>query len=142
MGRGSCEGRWVDTFSGGRHGARAGALIGAVGGLVFVLVNAGAAGGPWPGILRVLGVENATLPWVAIVLGVHFLGFEKVFPAAGFLSLGVVLTVLGVVGLVLAVRQADRDLVTVVAGVASGFVLLGWVLRGVASGLGAVRPVS
>lgn len=182
------------TLLGAQNGAKTGALIGAVGGLVFVLVNAGSAGGPWPTILRVLGValfgvavvlvlrqpplpleqhrtraqmraylaivlaevlaipigaslltnvfglDNAALPWVLIVLGVHFVGFERVFPHAGFQALGVVLTVVGVVTLVLAIAGADDDLVIVCSGVVAGFVLLAWALGGVARGLGSRTP--
>ncbi len=178
------------TLLGARNGARAGALIGAVGGLVFVLGNAGSAGGPWPTILRLvglvlfavsvvlvlrqpplplglhrtrgqmraygwivlaeglaipigaalltraLGLDNAALPWVVIVLGVHFVVFERVFPHAGFAALGVVLTVVGVVTLVMAFAGADDAAVIVCSAVVAGFVLFAWVLGGVARGPG------
>ena len=181
---------------GPQNGAKLAALVGAVGGLVFVLVNAGAAGGPWPLVLRVvgvvvfvvtlvlvlrapplpldqhrtrgqmraygwivlaevvaipvgasvltnvLGIDGAALPWVVIVLGVHFLGFERVFPGAAFVVLGVALTTLGVATLVLAVLEADPDLVIVVSGVVTGFLLLGWSLSRVARGLGTPPSAS
>jgi hypothetical protein len=174
-------------------GARTGALVGAVGGLVFVLVNAGAAGGAWPTVLRVaavilfllavvlvmrapvigsgaeptagqlrayrwtvlaevlafpagtlvlrsmLGLDDAALPWVAVVVGVHFVVFARIFPGAGFLLLGVVVTALGVAGLSMVVAGAEGDPVRLVAGVLPGFALLAAVVRGVVLGK-AVAP--
>ena len=181
---------------GAQNGAKLAALIGAVGGLVFVLVNAGSAGGPWPLLLRVvgavvflvtlvlvlrapplpldqhrtrgqmraygwivlvevvaipvgaslltnvLGIDGAGLPWVVIVLGVHFLGFEVVFPGEAFVVLGAALTTLGVLTLVLAAVGADPDLVIVSSGVVAGFLLLGWSFSRVARRVGAPSPAS
>lgn len=175
----------------GQAGARAGALVGAVGGLVFVVVNAGAASGPWPVVLRVaavalflldtvlvlrapalgsgaepttgqlrayrwtvlaevlafpagtfvlrslLGLDGAALPWVAVVVGVHFVVFARIFPGAGFLLLGVVVSVLGAAGLAMVVAGVDQDPVRLVAGVMTGFTLLAAVLRGVLLGRAA-----
>jgi len=48
-------------------GAKLGSMIGAVGGLVFIMSNSGALSGPWPVVLRVLGVI-AFAAVVALVL--------------------------------------------------------------------------
>jgi hypothetical protein len=49
-------------------GERIGSLIGAVGGLVFILVNAGGLPGPAPLIVRVLGVAAfALVVWYAVL---------------------------------------------------------------------------
>jgi hypothetical protein len=91
-------------------------------------------------VLRnVFDLADAGLPWVAVVLGVHFVVFARIFPGAGFLLLGVVVTLCGVVGLVLVVADADRDVVTVVSGVVTGFALLASVLRGVLLGRAPAR---
>ena len=124
------------------NGARVGALIGAVGGLAFVLFNAWPLGEPWTNVaiviavvwflwdvraimrvpedpnavrpdarqmqafwivvalevvliiggtqlaIRVLDMPSASLPWVATVLGVHWLVFRLVFREEVFLWLG------------------------------------------------------
>lgn len=89
-------------------------------------------------LLKVFGLEGAGLPWVAVVLGVHFLVFDRIFPGAGFLVLGALVTLCGVAGLAMVVSDVDQDAVVVVSGVVTGFALLGSVLRGVLLGRATV----
>ena len=164
-------------------GAKLGSMIGAVGGLVFVVANAGALPGPWPLVLWVAGVlafvgvtalvvrarligrgveptrpqmrafgytvlaeflaiplgsqvlvraldlPTATLPWVATVIGVHFLVFARVFGEPVFTWLGLGVTLCGVVGIVLAARDAPQSAISLVGGILPGIILLasvGW----------------
>ena len=138
------------------NGARVGALIGAVGGVLFVVLNAWPLGEPWTNVaigigvawflwdlraimrvpedpdavrpdarqmqafwivvaleviliiggtqlaIRVLEIPSASLPWVATVLGVHWLVFRMVFRQEVFLWLGCFTLTCGVVGLMVA----------------------------------------
>ena len=137
-------------------GARVGAMVGAVGGLAFVLFNSWPLGDPWTNVLigigvlwflwdvraimrvpedpdavrpdarqmqafwivvalevvliiggtqlaiRVLDMPSLSLPWVATVLGVHWLVFRMVFRENVFLWLGCLTLACGVVGLMVA----------------------------------------
>ncbi len=175
-------------------GAKLGSMVGAVGGLVFVMSNAGALSGPWPVVLRVLGVvafaavvalvlrarvvgkgvepspaqlraygltvlaevaaivvgnrvlvavfalPTATLPWVASVLGAHFLVFARIFQEPVFAWLGAAVTVCGIGGILLAVFSATPAAIGVVAGIVPGAVLLGAV--GQSAWVGRPRPVA
>ncbi len=158
---------------------RLGAVVGAVFGLVFVLVNSGAAGAPWATVLRVLGAlvfvavlwhqrrysassgPAGTRPgalrtywtsvvlevvalvagtailsrtghgeygvaWVALVVGVHFLPFASAFDLPSFRWLGASLIALGVAGTALGVAGLGAVAPALVAGVGSGFVLMGF----------------
>lgn len=73
----------------------------------------------------------AALGWTALVVGVHFFPLARLFPEgrAQLTSIATLMTVLGVVGLVLAFTTHDAGLIAVVSGVGSGVVLLGWSLR-------------
>jgi hypothetical protein len=163
-------------------GARVGALIGAVGGLAFVLFNSWPLGDPWTNVaigigvlwflwdvraimrvpenpdavrpdarqmqafwivvalevvliiggtqlaIRVLDMPSACLPWVAIVLGVHWLVFRMVFRENVFLWLGFFTLTCGVVGLMVAltgVAGSDSLAATAItSGLLVGIVLL------------------
>ncbi|GAA3429426.1 hypothetical protein ACWDTT_28800 [Streptosporangium sandarakinum] len=80
------------------------------------------------GGLRVLAAlghpEQANVAWVAFVVGVHFIALAPVWKDRSIAVPGVVLTVLGVAGLVLAATAAVAW-VPFVSGVLSGVVLLG-----------------
>jgi len=159
------------------RGRRTGALIGAVGGVVFVLANAGALGSPTSVVLRVVGVvafavvlwwavlrpggvspgpqpspaalrtylvcvagevvaiplgaqvlvravgrPELVLPWVVLVVGVHFLPFARTFRVPLFSGLAWTLVVLGLLGGVLAVVVGP--VLASATGVLAGFVLL------------------
>lgn len=80
------------------------------------------------GGLRVLAAlghpEQANVAWVAFVVGVHFIALAPVWKDRSIAVPGVVLTALGVAGLVLAATAAVAW-VPFVSGVLSGVVLLG-----------------
>ncbi|MEU0477598.1 hypothetical protein ABZ260_00205 [Streptosporangium sp. NPDC006013] len=79
------------------------------------------------GGLRVLAAwgrpEQTNVAWVAFVVGVHFIALAPVWKDRGIAVPGVVLTLLGVAGLVLA-STAAVAWVPFVSGVLSGLVLL------------------
>ncbi|MBB6345557.1 hypothetical protein ACWGH8_08890 [Nonomuraea muscovyensis] len=84
--------------------------------------------------------EQTNVAWVAFVVGVHFIALAPVWKEWGIAVPGVVLTLLGAAGLVLAATAAVAW-VPLVSGVLSGVVLLagsvtfGW--RGLAARPGA-----
>jgi hypothetical protein len=164
-------------------GARIGALVGAVGGVLFVLLNTWPLGYPWDNAVRVVGVlwflgvlwaiwripddpdavrpdarqmqafwivvvlevvlilggtqlairvldlPSASLPWVATVLGVHWLVFRMVFREDVFLWLGWFTLTCGLVGLLVAltgVAGADALAATAIcSGLLVGVIMLG-----------------
>ncbi|MGI5485607.1 hypothetical protein [Microtetraspora malaysiensis] len=79
------------------------------------------------GGIRVLAIwgrpEEANVAWVALVVGVHFIALAPIWKEWGIAVPGVVLTVLGAAGLVLASTTAIAW-VPFVSGVLSGIVLL------------------
>ena len=158
-------------------GARVGALIGAVGGLAFVLFNSWPLGDPWTNVaigigvlwflwdvraimrvpenpdavrpdarqmqafwivvalegiliiggtqlaIRVLDIPSASLPWVAIVLGVHWLVFWMVFRQEVFLWLGCFTLSCGVVGLLVALTGVAGTDDLAATAIASGLIV-------------------
>jgi hypothetical protein len=173
------------------NGARVGALIGAVGGLAFVLFNAWPLGEPWTNVaiglavvwflwdvraimrvpedpnavrpdarqmqafwivvalevvliiggtqlaIRVLDIPSASLPWVATVLGVHWLVFRLVFREEVFLWLGWFTLTCGLVGLMVALTGVAGSDALAATAIASGLIV-GTVLL-VAVGIDARR---
>ena len=162
------------------NGARVGALIGAVGGLAFILFNAWPMGDLWSQLamaigvvwflwvlrailrvpddpdaykpdarqmqafwivvvlevllivggtqlaIRVLDLPSASLPWVATVLGVHWLAFRLVFQQEVFLWLGWFTLTCGLVGLMVALTGVGGAEATAIAsGLVVGVVMLG-----------------
>lgn len=153
-------------MSRGLHGRQVGSLVGATGGLVFVLVNAG--GLPGGTLLRVLavsaavvvlaltllrpppappepssrawrtyrlcvvamvlavpagaaalgagGLEELVLPWVVLVVGLHFLPFAPAFGTPLFRALGLALALVATAGAVATRLGADPAWTGVVAG--------------------------
>ncbi|WP_111719093.1 hypothetical protein [Homoserinimonas sp. OAct 916] len=69
----------------------------------------------------------ATLGWIALVVGVHFFPLSRLWSSgrAQIVAIAYAMTVLGIVGLVLAFTTHNMDIVTLVSGVGSGIVLLG-----------------
>ena len=74
-------------------------------------------------INRVLHHPEASVAWVAVVVGVHFVVLGRIWRESLFTLLGVVMTVLGVVGVVLAVTTSSAVAVAAVAGLGSGLAL-------------------
>ena len=79
--------------------------------------------------IRVLDVPSASLPWVATVLGVHWLVFRMVFQQDVFLWLGWFTLTLGVVGLMVALTGVAEENTAAAIAIASGF-LVGVVMLG------------
>jgi hypothetical protein len=73
----------------------------------------------------------AALGWTALVVGMHFFPLARLWPEgrSQLRAIAGSMTVLGVLGLVLAFTVHDAAAVAVVSGVGSGAVLLGWSLR-------------
>ncbi|MER6948707.1 hypothetical protein ABT294_32270 [Nonomuraea sp. NPDC000554] len=67
--------------------------------------------------------EQANVAWIAFVVGVHFVALAPVWKSRSIALPGAVLTVLGVVGFVMAATSA-LDWVPFVSGVLSGVTLL------------------
>ena len=164
------------------NGAKVGALIGLVGGVVFVVVNGFVLPSPWSGVVigigvvvallatrtvlrtrpgpvayrpdarqmqafwitiglevvalvggglvinQVLHLPQASLPWISLVLGVHWLVFRTVFQEDVFLWLGWFTLTLGVVGMVAALGQVGPpESPVVVCGLLTGLVMIGTV---------------
>jgi hypothetical protein len=162
------------------NGARVGALIGLVGGLLFVVVNGFVLPTPWSGVVigiallvallatrtvlrtapdpeayrpdsrqmqafwitiglevaalvggglvlnQVLHVPEASLPWVSLVLGVHWLVFKTVFQQDVFLWLGWFTLTLGIVGMIAALSKiGPPESPVVVSGLLTGLVMIG-----------------
>ena len=159
------------------NGARVGALIGAVGGVLFVVLNAWPLGEPWTNVaigigvawflwdlraimrvpedpdavrpdarqmqafwivvaleviliiggtqlaIRVLEIPSASLPWVATVLGVHWLVFRMVFRQEVFLWLGCFTLTCGVVGLMVAFTGVAGSDALAATAIASGLIV-------------------
>jgi hypothetical protein len=74
-------------------------------------------------INRVLHHSEASVAWVAVVVGVHFLVLARVWQEALFTVLGGVMTALGIIGIVLAVTTDSAVAVAIVAGLGSGIAL-------------------
>ena len=72
--------------------------------------------------------RELTVPWVVLVVGIHFLPFARAFRSPVFHALGLVLIGLAAVGGCLAVLVGP-DAGALTAGVGSGIALLGFALH-------------
>ncbi len=61
--------------------------------------------------------------WIAVVVGVHFIGLARLWHVDLYLVLGGVMTALGVIGFVIGAAGGSAGTVGVVAGVGSGVAL-------------------
>lgn len=76
-------------------------------------------------IVRVLGRPDASLPWISLVLGLHWLVFHRVFGEPVFLWLGWFTLTCGVMGMLAAItRIGPPESSTVVSGLLTGVVML------------------
>jgi hypothetical protein len=73
-----------------------------------------------------LGMPEAGVAWVSLVVGAHFVPLSVLFRAPLFLWLGVAIAACGVAGLVLAATGASDAAIAVVSGLVPGVLLLGW----------------
>lgn len=80
-------------------------------------------------VLTRLGYPELGLPWVALIVGVHFLPFATTFGVPAFRPLAWTLIGLGAVGAALAIAVTD-DAGPIVAGVLSGVALLAFASPG------------
>ncbi|OPG13012.1 hypothetical protein [Microbispora sp. GKU 823] len=94
-------------------------------------------------VLRALDrPEESNVAWIALVVGVHFVALGPIWRDRTIMVPGVVLTVLGVAGLVMTATSAVAW-VPLVSGVLSGLTLLAGCLAAARRGLAAQRsPVS
>jgi hypothetical protein len=74
---------------------------------------------------NVLDWPVANVPWIVLVVGVHFVLLARVWHEQSIQTLGVALSVLGVVGFVLAALDISVSGVRLVAGVGAGVIILG-----------------
>jgi hypothetical protein len=89
-------------------------------------------------INRVFERPDFAVPWIAVVVGVHFIELARAWRITLHLWLGIAQTVLGLAGFALAAAGAALSTVNLVAGVLSGVALYVFVAIAV---VGA-RPVS
>ena len=71
----------------------------------------------------VLGRPEYAVPWIALVVGVHFVLLAQAWRIGLYRGLGIAQTALGLAGFVLAATGASLATVNVVAGVLSGVAL-------------------
>jgi hypothetical protein len=81
-------------------------------------------GGAWV-LTQVLDAPRATLPWVTLVVGVHFFGLGVVFGSRTQHVVGAMVTLCGAAGLVAVAVGAGDAAVALLGGVLPGVVLLG-----------------
>jgi hypothetical protein len=86
----------------------------------------------------VFGRPEYAVPWIALVVGVHFVALALAWRIRLYHGLGIVQTLLGLAGFVLAATGAAVSTVNLVAGVLSGVALYATV----AVGVWQSRPVS
>lgn len=75
-----------------------------------------------------LGLPDAGVAWVSLVVGLHFLPLAALFQVRLFRWLGLAIAACGVAGLALAVGDASAAVIAVVGGLVPGVLLLasGW----------------
>ena len=75
-----------------------------------------------------LGIHEASIAWISVVVGVHFFGFYVIWRLPVMIWIGTAMTLCGVVGLTAAGMDRSAALIAVVAGIVPGAVLLagGW----------------
>jgi len=74
-------------------------------------------------INAVLGQPKVAVAWIAVVVGVHFVGLARLWGMDLYLVLGAVMAVLGLAGFVLAAAGASAGTIGLVSGVLSGVAL-------------------
>ena len=72
----------------------------------------------------VLGIHDASIAWISLVVGIHFFGFYVIWHLPVMVWIGAAITVCGVAGLIAAGVNLSAATIAVVAGVLPGAVLL------------------
>jgi hypothetical protein len=72
----------------------------------------------------VLGMHDASIAWISLVVGVHFFGFYVIWRLPVMIWIGAAITLCGLAGLVAAGADLSAAAVAVTAGVVPGGVLL------------------
>jgi hypothetical protein len=75
-------------------------------------------------VLGRLGLGLAVLPWVAFVVGVHFVALGRIWRQPSLVAVGAVVAVAGGVGFALALAGAPDPAIAVTAGIVPGAALL------------------
>ena len=91
-------------------------------------------------VMNALGLPP--LPWVTIVVGLHFVPLGRMWQAPTLLWAGVVIATCGAAGLVAAVAGASAPVVALLAGVLPGAFMLAGVLYGATRRPAAAPAVS
>jgi hypothetical protein len=79
-------------------------------------------------INTVIDVHDASIAWISLVVGIHFLGFYAIWSLPIMIWIGAAITLCGAAGLVAAGIDLSAPLIALTAGVLPGAVLLaaGW----------------
>ena len=72
----------------------------------------------------VLGIHDASIAWISVVVGVHFFGFYVIWRLPIMVWVGAAITVCGALGLIAAGLDRSATLIAFVAGIVPGAVLL------------------
>jgi hypothetical protein len=75
-------------------------------------------------VLGRIGLSLAVLPWVAFVVGVHFVALGRVWRRASLGWVGAVVAICGVVGFALALGGGPDPAIALAGGIAPGVALL------------------
>jgi hypothetical protein len=81
-----------------------------------------------------LGLPEAVVAWVSVVVGVHFLALARIWRLSLFAALGTAIALCGAAGIAAAAGGASEPLVATLGGVLPGLLLLA------AAFVGAVGP--
>jgi hypothetical protein len=91
--------------------------------LAIVGIEAAALFGGLAVINLVLNRAALAVPWIALVVGVHFFGLARLWHLSSFLMLGVALVILGGAGFLLNALSVSPGAVNLVSGAGSGAAL-------------------
>ena len=72
----------------------------------------------------VLGIHDASIAWISVVVGVHFFGFYVIWRLPIMVWVGAAITACGALGLIAAGMDRSAALIAMVAGIVPGAVLL------------------
>ncbi len=71
-----------------------------------------------------LGIHDASIAWISVVVGVHFFGFYVIWRLPIMVWVGAAITACGALGLIAAGMDRSAALIAMVAGIVPGAVLL------------------